>query len=240
MYVSSTIPPSLAPRTQPSAAPAAAPSVAPPTAQPTAPHQQATTGAAAASSTPGAQTSPPADQLTQRINSVVTATKQLDAVWANSMQQLKAAVNALGKDGKLDPAAAQAASRILFIGKALQVQIPESASTAAATLPAGTTPSAAILGAEKSYVDALSAVIKASSAVMQDLPKDLPKDVADVVLAIQERVTDSLYAVKFSRRLAPPPAAPTAGAAPTGAPAPRAPQPPAAQTPATAAPTAAK
>lgn len=240
MYVSSTTPPSLAPRMQPTAAPAAAPSAAAPPPQPAAPPQQPTASSAPAPSTPGAQAGTSAAQLTQRINSVVTATKQLDTVWMNSMQQLKAAVSTLGKDGKLDPAAAQAASRILFIGKVLQVQVPEGAAAAAAALPAGTTPSAAIINAEKSYVDALSAVIKASTAVMQDLPNDLPKDVADVVLAIRERVTDSLYAVKFSRRLAPPPAPQATNSAPTGTASPSATPPPAAQSSSTAAPAPAK
>ena len=233
MYVSSITAPSLAPRTQPTAAPSTAPSAAP-TAPQAAQAQQPTATPTASGSPQQPQQGATSQQLAQRINTVVAATKQLDQVWTKSMLQLKAAVSALGKDGKLDAAAAQAASRILFIGKVLQIPTPNE-NAAAPPLPNGTSPSVAIVNAEKSYIDALGALIKSSSAVMGELPNDAPKEVAEVVTAIRERITDSLYAVKFSRRLAPPPAmpapAPTAGN-PSTTPAPAAAPAPGAATPA--------
>jgi hypothetical protein len=138
--------------------------------------------------------------------------------------QAKAAVSALGPDAKLPPDAAQAVSRLGFVGQVLGMSVPKDAKVPA--LPQGADPVKVIVDAEKSFVGAIVGVAKEMSAVGQSLPKDAPKEAVAAVSAVNERVNDAMYAVKFSLRLAPPPAPPEAaqgGTAPAGAPAPSAP-----------------
>ncbi len=202
MNIASTTPPGIAPRTATATAPPAAPAASPAPAS-----AQASTVSPAQPQT-GSPASAPTDgaALTQRINAVVTATKGLDTAWGQSMAQVAAVVGTLGKDAKLPPEASQALGRMMFIGKVLQMKLPTDAKPAPA--PTGTAPEAVVMAAEKTFIEALGKLIKESSAVMQSVPSNAPKEVSDVLMAVRDRVTDALYAVKFSRRISPPPAPP--------------------------------
>jgi hypothetical protein len=142
--------------------------------------------------------------------------------------QAKAAVAALGPEGKLAPDAQAAVARLVFVGQVLGMSVPKEAKVPA--LPKGVDPAQAIMSAEKQFITSLAGVAKELNAVGTSLPKDAPKEAAAAVEAVGERVTDAMYAVKFAVRVAPPPAAPEkAGAAPAGA-APAGGTPPASQT----------
>lgn len=211
MNIAPATPPGVAPRTATATAPPTAPSAAPPS------------PAANATSTPPAAAANAA--LTQQINAVVTATKGLDTTWGQTMAQVAAVVGTLGKDAQLPPEARQALGRMMFIGKVLQIKLPTDVKPAAA--PTGTAPAAVVLAAEKTFIESLSKVIKESSAVMQAVPPNAPKEVSDVLMAVRERVTDALYAVKFSRRISPPPAPAAPSNSTTPAPSGSTPAPPA-------------
>jgi len=159
---------------------------------------------------------------------LVETTKGLDGVWATSAQQARAAVAALGKDAQLPDDAKSSVARLAFIGTVLGTDIPKDAKPV--TLEPGADPIKAILGAEEAFRSAIGVAAKQSVDVMKTMPTDAPKEASAVVAAAQERIMDAMYAVKFSLRIAPPPApkeapAGQAPAAPGSAPAPGAPSP---------------
>jgi hypothetical protein len=136
--------------------------------------------------------------------------------------QAKAAVAALGQNGKLAPDAQQAVARLVFVGQVLGMSVPKEAKVPA--LPQGVDPAKAIVEAEKQFLTAVAGVAKELNVVGQSLPKDAPKEASATVEAVGERLTDAMYAVKFAMRVAPPPAPPASsppasqqsGAAPAG------------------------
>jgi hypothetical protein len=152
------------------------------------------------------------------VKNLAVDTAGIDTTWANSALQAKTAVESLGKGVKLSPAADSSLTRIMFFGKVMDPQVPKDFKPAAADPKLK--PEEAILAAEQALHAKVGDVAKASMDVFAKVPENAPQEVTQLLDAIKEHVTDSLEAIKFSGRFAPPPAPPASdgkgGAAPAG------------------------
>ena len=165
-------------------------------------------GAPAASGAPTTDAANAAKALVGDIKGLVTDTKGLDTVWATSALTAKAAIESLPKETKLDPAARSAIERILFSGKVMGIEIPKDAQPV--KLDGKQSATDVILGAEQSWKGAVTTLAGRSVDVLKRVPDGVPKEITQILGAVRERVTDGLYAIKFSTRIAPPPAPPAA------------------------------
>lgn len=211
----------ITPATSRPAAPAPTAPAAPAPTAPAAPAAPAPSTSSAPTSTATATATPAstaANQLVADIKTLTASAQGIDATWANGVLQARAAVEALGKDARLSAEAQSSLTRLMFIGKAMGMQVPKDFK---ATVPdSKLAPADVILAAEKAFQTQVEVVAKQAVAVSSRVPDGAPQEVAQLLAAIREHATDAMYAIKFSRNFAPPPAPPTQQQpAPAGTPA---------------------